>query len=165
MTASQTDRQLLFGVIALQLDILDQTRFAEACTVWALHLDRPMADLLEERGWISTEDRQEISLNLERKLRRHRGDAHTSLAEAAGSSVREILRSIDQPAIRQSVDAFSPATGHVLATLIPTGGEHHDSPRYTLSHVHGEGAWAECGWACAIPTSIAGLLSRRFESG
>ena len=50
MSASQTDRNLLFGVIALQLDILDKTQFAEACAVWALHMDRPLADLLEERG-------------------------------------------------------------------------------------------------------------------
>ena len=82
------DRELLFGVIALQLDILDQPQFAEACAVWALHMDRPMADLLQERGWITPDDRQEITRNLERKLRRHRGDVHASLAEAADSSVR-----------------------------------------------------------------------------
>jgi hypothetical protein len=58
MAASQTDRNLLFGVIALQLDILNQSQFAEACAVWALHMDRPMADLLEERGWIMPDDRR-----------------------------------------------------------------------------------------------------------
>ncbi len=139
MAASQTDRNLLFGVIALQLDILDQSQFAEACAVWALHMGRPMADLLEERGWITPEDRQEITRNLERKLRKHRGDVHASLAAAADSSVREILRSLDQPAIRQSVEELSPATGHLLTTAVPSGGSQFSSLRYTLSSVHGEG--------------------------
>ena len=44
MDASHTDRNLLFAVIALQLDILDQSKFAEVCAVWALHIDRSIAD-------------------------------------------------------------------------------------------------------------------------
>jgi hypothetical protein len=34
-----TDRNLLFGVLALQADLLDPTRFAEACTAWSAHKD------------------------------------------------------------------------------------------------------------------------------
>jgi serine/threonine protein kinase len=139
MATSQTDRNLLFAVIALQLDILEQPQFAEACAVWALNMDRPMDELLQERGWITLEDRQEITRNLERKLKKHRGDVHASLAAAADSSVREVLRSIDQSAIQQSLDELPPATGHVLTTLIHDGGSQPPSLRYTLSRIHGEG--------------------------
>jgi serine/threonine protein kinase len=139
MAPSQTDRNLLFAVIALQLDILEQAQFAEACAVWALTMERPMDELLLERGWITPKNRQEINHNLERKLKKHRGDVHASLAAAADSSMREILRSIDQPAVRQSVDELAPATGHVLATLISDRGSKHTSIRYRLSRVHGEG--------------------------
>jgi eukaryotic-like serine/threonine-protein kinase len=139
MAASQTDRNLLFGVIALQLDILDQSQFAEACAVWALDMNRAMADLLEERGWITPEDRQEITRNLERKLKKHRGDVHASLAAAADSSVREVLRSIDQPAIRQTLDALAPAMGHLLTALISPDKAQQTTVRYVLSRVHGEG--------------------------
>jgi serine/threonine-protein kinase len=139
MAASQTDRNLLVAVIALQLDILDQSQFAEVCAVWALTMDRPIDELLEERGWITREDRQEITRNLERKLRKHCGDIHASLAATADTSVREILRSIDQPAIRQSIDELPPATGHILATLILPEGTKRTLERYTLSRVHGEG--------------------------
>jgi serine/threonine-protein kinase len=150
MAASETDRNLLFAVTALQLDILEQSQFAEACSVWALTMDRPMEELLQERGWITAEDHQEIAHNIDRKLKKHRGDVHASLAAAADSSVREVLRSIDQPAIRQSVDELPPATGHVLTTVILDGGSQPPSLRsapgsrppslrYTLSSVHGEG--------------------------
>ncbi len=47
------DRNLLFGVLALQRDMIDQPRFAEACAVWALAIGRPLADVMADRGWIS----------------------------------------------------------------------------------------------------------------
>ena len=139
MATSETDRNLIFAVIALQLDILEQAQFAEACSVWALTMDRPMDELLLERGWITPEDRHEITHNLQRKLKKHKGNIQASLAAVADSSVREILRSINEPAVRQSVDELAPATGHVLATLISDRGSKHASIRYTLSRVHGEG--------------------------
>ena len=139
MGTSQSDRNLLFGVIALQLDILDKSQFADACALWALNIDRPMADILEERGWITPDGRQLVTLNLEWKLKKQRGDVRASLAETADSSVREILRSIDQPAVRQSLNGLPPAVGHVLLSTVGAEGTRHPSERYTLSHVHGEG--------------------------
>ena len=43
------DRNLLFAVIALQDDLIDQTQFADVCAGWAMRLERPLADLLIER--------------------------------------------------------------------------------------------------------------------
>ena len=139
MSAPDANYNLLFAVVALQLDILERSRFAEACTVWALQMDRLMPDLLAERGWITPEDQQEISRNLERKLRKHHGDPHASLAAAADSSVREALRSIDQPTIRQTLDDLAPAVGHVLTALISPEAAQQPTVRYVLSRVHGEG--------------------------
>ena len=33
-----TDRNLLLGMLALQADLIDATRFAEASSAWAAHL-------------------------------------------------------------------------------------------------------------------------------
>jgi len=41
-----TDRNLLFGVLALQADLIDAAQFAEACSGWAGRKDVPLADLL-----------------------------------------------------------------------------------------------------------------------
>ena len=38
-----------FGVLALQADLLDSARFAEACSAWAARKEVPLADLLVER--------------------------------------------------------------------------------------------------------------------
>ncbi len=49
---SFADRNLLFGVLALQADLLDNDRFAEACSAWAVRKDTPLASLLVDRGWL-----------------------------------------------------------------------------------------------------------------
>ena len=52
-----TDRKLLFGVLALQADLLGNDRFAEACSAWVARKDTPLADLLGERAWLSVDTR------------------------------------------------------------------------------------------------------------
>ena len=57
MTSVDADRNLLFGVLALQGELIDSAQFAEICTAWSARRDRSIADLLGDRGWISAEDR------------------------------------------------------------------------------------------------------------
>src|ERR671929_161903 len=44
------DRNLLFGVLALQADLLTPAQFAEACSAWAARKGTPLADLRLERA-------------------------------------------------------------------------------------------------------------------
>jgi hypothetical protein len=61
-----TDGNLLFGVLALQADLIDNDRFAAACSAWASRKDMPLADLLVERGWLSAQDRADVDTLLPR---------------------------------------------------------------------------------------------------
>ncbi len=70
MSPDHTDRNLIFGVLALQADLLDAARFAEACAAWAARKDTPLADLLVARGWITPQDRTA----LERRVELGKGD-------------------------------------------------------------------------------------------
>ena len=54
------DRNFLFGVLALQADLLTHARFAEACSAWAACKHTPLADLLVERGWLTPSDRADV---------------------------------------------------------------------------------------------------------
>ncbi len=87
MAGIDIDHNLLFGVIALQDDLIDYKQFTEACALWALRLEGPLADLLIERRWITAEDRREIERKIERKIKKH-GDAWASLAAVAGDDAR-----------------------------------------------------------------------------
>jgi hypothetical protein len=44
------DGNLLFGVLALRADPIDNDRFAEACSDWAALEDLSLAELLLERA-------------------------------------------------------------------------------------------------------------------
>jgi serine/threonine-protein kinase len=101
------DHNLLFGVLALQADLIDSSRFVEACTLWANQKQTPLADLLVQRGWLSAADRADVERLLARKLKRHNGDAHASLAEAAGPQARAALASIADPDVERSLTGLS----------------------------------------------------------
>src|SRR4051812_20556155 len=125
------DRNLLFAVIALQDDLIDQAQFADVCAGWAVRLERPLADLLIERGWITREDRGEVERKLERKLKKHHGDIRATLGAVAEVEARDVLQSLGNPAVRQSINRLMPARGHVLVeTLVPPS-IRRDSLRYT----------------------------------
>src|SRR5262245_47174484 len=130
-----TDRNLLFGVLALQADLIDPARFAEACAAWAGRKDTPLADLLVERGWLTPSDRADVEKLLQRKLAKHAGDAKASLAEVTSDEVRQSLAGVPDPDVRQALTP--PPAGHVLlhtTDFVPEARE-----RYTLNRLHATG--------------------------
>jgi Tfp pilus assembly protein PilF len=132
-----SDRNLLFGVLALQADLIDANRFAEACTAWSARKDTPLASLLVERGWLTAEDRQGVEQFLERKLKKHGGDVHASLAEVMSDPVRQTLTNVADPVIHQTLSLVLPADGlHEKTTVSyqPAGRD-----RYTLTRLHAQG--------------------------
>jgi tetratricopeptide (TPR) repeat protein/tRNA A-37 threonylcarbamoyl transferase component Bud32 len=133
-----TDRNLLFGVLALQADLIDPARFAEACTAWSGRKGTPLADLLVERGWLTPADRADVEKFLDRKLKKHGGDAHAGLAEVTTDQVRQSLAGVADADVRQSLAGLTPPPqGHVLlgtTDYVPEARE-----RYTLSRLHATG--------------------------
>ncbi len=131
------DRNLLFGVLALQADLLDAPRFAEACSAWAARKDAPLAELLVERGWLTPDDRADVERFLDRKLKKHGGDAKAGLAQAATDRVRQSLAAVGDPVVHQTLGTFAPAAGQQEKATVdyqPAG-----RGRYTLARLHAQG--------------------------
>jgi hypothetical protein len=78
-----TERNLLFGLLAVQLELIDHWQFIEACTARASRKDVSVADILLERGWLSAKDCAIVQALLERKLAKHQNDARIALAADA----------------------------------------------------------------------------------
>lgn len=131
-----TDRNLLFGVLALQLELIDAKRFSEGCAGWAAGKERSLAQLLVERGWITEEDKREVERVLERKLNKHGGDVRHTLGSVAGDGVRAALGELKEPAIRTSLDGLPPASGALTSTVSAPPVERS---RYTITRLHAEG--------------------------
>jgi serine/threonine-protein kinase len=135
-----TDRNLLFGVLALQADLLDNDQFAEACSAWAARKETPLAALLVERGWLTLEDRGHVEYLLERKLKKH-GDARASLAAVASPEVRRALDTVDDPAVEQSLASLPPVGVH--ASDLPTVDALPAAGRYRALRPHAKGGLGE----------------------
>jgi hypothetical protein len=155
MPPAQSDRNLLCGVLALQADLIDNERFAEACSAWAARKHTSLADLLVKRGWLSAEERGHVEFLPARKLARHPGDARASPAEVATGLARRPPAGGADDEVRQSLAGLTtpPAAGHVLLTNdhVPVAGE-----RDTLSRLHATGGSGRCpsGTATASPQVI-----------
>ena len=50
MAPAASDRNLLFGILALQMDFITRDALVAAMNAWVLQKHRSLADLLEERG-------------------------------------------------------------------------------------------------------------------
>jgi tetratricopeptide (TPR) repeat protein/tRNA A-37 threonylcarbamoyl transferase component Bud32 len=132
-----TDRNLLFGVLALQADLLDPARFVEACVGWTAQKDRPLADLLLGRGWITPADRQVLEHLMELKLKKHGGDPRASLAAAFDDRARSYLSVLGDPDVRQTLSGLPQRLGHVLISTIDC--KPGTRERYTLTRLHAQG--------------------------
>jgi tetratricopeptide (TPR) repeat protein/tRNA A-37 threonylcarbamoyl transferase component Bud32 len=135
---SNTDRNLLFAVLALHAELIDNDQFAEACAAWTARRETPLADLLVERGWLSADDRREVERLLERKLKKHGGDVRASLGAVADAGVRDLLRAVGDEDVRKSLSSLPPAAGHVLVETVDVP-PRESASRYSLVRLHAQG--------------------------
>ena len=134
-----TDRNLLFGVLALQADLIDSSRFAEACAAWSGRKETPLAELLVERGWLTPADKADVDKLLNRKLSKHQGDVKASLAEVASEQVRLTVADLFDEEIKQTLGGFDPTQSHHILLTTTTAAIPESRERYTLSRLHATG--------------------------
>ncbi len=77
---SDADRNLLFGLLALQSGLVDPDQLVAALRVWILDRARSIADLLGEQGGLDAEQRALVDGLVVQHLKRHGGSAERSLA-------------------------------------------------------------------------------------
>jgi hypothetical protein len=89
------DRNLLLGILALQNGFVTRDQLVEAMHAWTLARQRPLGDLLRERGALSGEEHALLEALVNRQVARHRGDVEQSLqALGVPASVRSALTAV-----------------------------------------------------------------------
>lgn len=130
------DRNVLFGVLAVQTDLIDATQFVEVCADWVTRKETPLAELLIERGWITTADQADVERLLQRKLHKHGPDARPTVAPVLDADLRASLAALNDPDIWKTIGGFA-------STDVPLGPSIPPVPltreRYSLLRVHAAG--------------------------
>jgi hypothetical protein len=86
--ATAVEPNFLFGLLALQADLITRDNFIQACEEWSGGRELSFPRLLVQRGWLKAEDRREVERLVERKLARHGGDVRACLAELANNPLQ-----------------------------------------------------------------------------
>jgi serine/threonine-protein kinase len=103
------DLNLLFGVLALQMDFVSRDGLVAAMNAWALAKERPLGQVLADMGALRDDERDLLDALVEKHLRRH-GDARRSLAAVSSiGPVRQELQQIADPDLHASLAHISAA--------------------------------------------------------
>src|SRR5262245_1295736 len=95
MAALAADRNLLFGLLALQNGLIDQVQLVAAFQAWTLDKARLLADYLVSRGDLNTAQRAAIEALAALHIEKHGGDVERSLAAIpAGPFLRARLTQV-----------------------------------------------------------------------
>jgi serine/threonine-protein kinase len=104
MSAIAADRDLLFGLLALQVGLIDQGQLVAAFQAWTRDKARPLAEHLATRGDLDADQRAGVEAMVGLHLKKHGGSTDKSLAVVpVGRSTRAELAALGDPQIEATL--------------------------------------------------------------
>jgi serine/threonine-protein kinase len=104
------DRNLLFGILALQMDFISRDALIRAMNAWVLDKHKPLGQILVEQGALRAGTRAALDLVVQEHLEQHGNDPHRSLAAVNSvGSVRRDLEQVADPDLQASLAQVSAA--------------------------------------------------------
>src|SRR3954470_14788126 len=153
MSQTPADRNLLFGVLALQMDFITREALIAATSAWVLDKARPLDQILLERGDLARDAHAALEVLIRQHLKAHGDDPARSLAAVSSAdSIRRDLARVADPDVRASLAAASspPAASSPRPSREPvdtnaTVGDGPDAwnPRFRILRPHAKGGLGE----------------------
>jgi serine/threonine protein kinase/tetratricopeptide (TPR) repeat protein len=159
MAGAAADRNLLVGIIALQMDFISRDALIAAMSAWVLHKATPLSQVLLDQGGLSPSRRSLLDALVEEHIKLHDNDTQKSLAALSSiASVRDQLSRIADPDIQASLPRVSAARTHAelddpMRTHAATPGE-STAPglRFRVLRPHAKGGLGQV--AVALDTEL-----------
>jgi serine/threonine-protein kinase len=142
MTAVDANRNLLFGLLALQTGLIDQDQLVNVFRAWSRNPARAMADYLADRGDLDAEQRAAVGVLVAAHLKKHGGDPEKSLAAVSvAPSIRRSLAAVaDAPAGSTLVGlVFGPDADPDRTGSYAVGAATSDGQRFRILRPHAQG--------------------------
>ncbi|NOY41762.1 MAG: serine/threonine protein kinase [Planctomycetes bacterium] len=143
MTSASADRNLLFGVLAVQLDFVSRDELIAATSRWVLDKQQPLSDMFVQQGMLSAEESQLLDSLVDKHLDRNGGDPRQSLQSIeAFEAIRSTLGNLEDADLRATVEFETLATpaNDPYSTHATSRSESVDtSNRFTILRLHQKG--------------------------
>src|SRR5262249_10039607 len=141
---SHADRNLLFGILAVQMDFVARDALIAAMHAWVLDKSKPLGRILVEQQTLSPARHDLLEHLVDEHLAAHGGDAEKSLAATAGlGALRGELERVADSEIRATLDRVpdaAAATRHDPdATLTYSHGPPAAGSRFAILRPHAKG--------------------------
>jgi serine/threonine-protein kinase len=139
------DRDLLFGLLALQNGLIDQSQLVAAFQAWTRDKGRPMADVLVARGDLDAADRLAVEALVARHVHKHGGNIEKSLAAIpAGRSTQASLARVGDADIEVSLAHVGSASTQAgedadRTATYSVGTATSDGQRFRILRPHAQG--------------------------
>src|SRR6516162_4581790 len=103
-TPRGADANLLYGMLALQMNFVGRDALLAAMQAWVFDKARPLGQILQEQGQLTPERRQALDHLLAEHLKTHNDDPHQSLAAVAvPDALRDDLCCLADPDVQASL--------------------------------------------------------------
>jgi serine/threonine protein kinase len=150
------DRNLLFGILALQNGFVTRDQLVEAMNSWALARHRPLGEVLRERGALGEEEHALLEALVNLQLAKHQGNVENSLqalglsatARAALSVVPAVdlqatLAHLATPSVEATTDHVELCSPLAEGTIDHVKRESDEERRYRVLRPHARGGLGE----------------------
>ena len=122
MASANGDRNLLFGILALQMDFIARDALVKAMHAWVLDKAKPLGQILVEQQALGSERRALLEALVQEHVKQHDDDPGKSLASVSSvGSARDVLKQIADPDVQASL--VNLPTTDPNATKYPSAGD------------------------------------------
>jgi serine/threonine-protein kinase len=145
--AETADRNLLVGILAVQLDFITRDQLIAAMNVWVLNKSRTLDEILREQDALGDDTHELLKALVRKHLQLHDDDPQKSLGSLSTiGALRKDLKSIADPEIDMTLTAVSANTGVAdrgSEASIPVGAAASGGPRFRVLRPHAKGGLGE----------------------
>jgi hypothetical protein len=139
------DRNLLFGILALQLDFVTRNALIQAMHAWVLDKAKPLGQILIEQGALVTGRHTLLDALVQEHLKQHSNNPEKSLAALSSvGSVREQLRDLNDPVVEATLAHLTRGEAELSTIDAPsTGVSISAGGRFRIIRPHAKGGLGE----------------------
>jgi serine/threonine protein kinase len=146
MTSSANDRNMLFGILAQQMDFITRDALIAAMHAWVQEKHKPLGQILLEQKALTADTHALLEALVKKHLALHSDDAEKSLAAVSSiSSVRRNLAAITDEDIQESLGHLTNGHGKdkepygTLSLATAAGGPTAKGVRFRILRPHAKG--------------------------